>query len=168
MCDPWLRGNDERWIPSPQPEGVYELFVSDLMVNNYKSWNTAKVRMLFPDQVAERILATPLIGSVYEDKLVWEGEQNGCYSVKSGYKLAMQGIIRSDKFHVAGNWKEIWKAHAPHKARHLLWRLCRGCLPTRCRLLTRNVECEIHCPVCEEEAEDDVHTFFTCASARSS
>jgi hypothetical protein len=118
--------------------------------------------------VAERIIATPLIGSVYEDKLVWEGEQNGCYSVKSGYKLDMQGIIRSDKFHMAGNWNEIWKVHAPHKARHLLWRLCRGCLPTRCCLLTRNVQCEIHCPVCEEEAEDDVHTFFTCASARSS
>jgi hypothetical protein len=121
MYDPWLRGNGECWILSPQPEGVHNLFVSDLMVHNYKSWNIAKIRMLFLDQVAERIIATPLIGSVHEDKMVWEGEQNGCYSVKSGYKLAMQGIIRSDKFHVEGNWKEIWKAHAPHKARHLLW-----------------------------------------------
>ncbi|PNX78462.1 hypothetical protein L195_g034440, partial [Trifolium pratense] len=48
------------------------------------------------------------------------GGRNGCYSVKSGYKLAMQYIIRSDKYHV------------------------------------------------EEEVEDDVHTFFTCASALSS
>jgi hypothetical protein len=63
---------------------------------------------------------------------------------------------------------EIWKVHAPYKARHLLWRLCRGCLPTRCRLLERNVDCDIHCPLCEEEVEDDVHIFFTCASARSS
>jgi hypothetical protein len=55
--------------------------------------------------------------------MVWEGERNGCYSVKSGYKLAMQCIIRSDKYHVEGDWQEIWKAHAPHKARHLLWRL---------------------------------------------
>jgi hypothetical protein len=38
--------------------------------------------MLFPKQMAERIIATPLIGSVYEDKMVYEGEQNGCYSVK--------------------------------------------------------------------------------------
>jgi hypothetical protein len=55
----------------------------------------------------------------------------------------MKGIICSDKFHVAGNWKENWKAHALHKARQLLWRFCRGCLPTRCRLLERNVDCEI-------------------------
>jgi hypothetical protein len=38
--------------------------------------------MLFPKQMAERIIATPLIGSVHEDKMVYEGERNGCYSVK--------------------------------------------------------------------------------------
>ncbi|PNX83667.1 ribonuclease H, partial [Trifolium pratense] len=65
MSDPWLHGNRERWILSLQPK----------------------------DHVAKRIIVTPLIGSVYEDKMVWEGEQNGCYSVKSGYKLAMQHII---------------------------------------------------------------------------
>ncbi|MCH89277.1 putative ribonuclease H protein, partial [Trifolium medium] len=168
MSDPWLRGNGERWIPSPQPEGMYNLFVRDLMVDNYKAWNVTKIRMLFPVQVAERIIATPLIGSVYVDKMVWEEERNGCYSVKSGYKLAMQCIFRNDKYHVKGNWKEIWKAHAPHKARHLLWRLCRGCIPTRCRLLERHVDCDVHCPLCEDEVEDDVHVFFTCASAQFS
>ncbi|XP_045797989.1 uncharacterized protein LOC123892220 [Trifolium pratense] len=117
------------------------------MVDNYKAWNIAKIRMLFPYHVVERNMATPLIGSVYEDKLY---------------------IIRSDKYHVEGNWKEMWKSHAPHKERRLFWRLCRGCLPTRCRLFERNVDCEIQCPLCEEEVEDDVHTFFTRASALSS
>ncbi|CAJ2644561.1 unnamed protein product [Trifolium pratense] len=168
MTDPWLRGNGERWIPSPQPEGMYNLFVRDLMIDDYKAWNVTKIRMLFPVQVAERIIATPLIGSVYVDKMVWEEERDGCYSVKSGYKLAMKCIFRTDKYHVKGNWKEIWKAHAPHKARHLLWRLCRGCIPTRRRLLERHVDCDVHCPLCEDEVEDDVHAFFTCASAQSS
>jgi hypothetical protein len=52
------------------------------MVENYKAWNIAKISMLFPDHVARRIIASPLIGLVYEDKMVWEGERNGCYSVK--------------------------------------------------------------------------------------
>ncbi|CAJ2668628.1 unnamed protein product [Trifolium pratense] len=104
MSDPWLRGNGERWIPSPQPEGMYNLFVRDLMVDNYKAWNVSKIRMLFPVQVAERIIATPLIGSVYVDKMVWEEERNGCYSVKSGYKLAMKCIFRNDKYHVKVSW----------------------------------------------------------------
>ncbi|GAU16862.1 hypothetical protein TSUD_368110 [Trifolium subterraneum] len=80
----------------------------------------------------------------------------------------MRYIIGSDKYHVAGNWNGIWKAQAPHKARHLLWRLCRGCLPTRYRLLERRVECNPNCPVCDEEIEDELHIFFRCAVARDS
>ncbi|GAU22461.1 hypothetical protein TSUD_123480 [Trifolium subterraneum] len=72
------------------------------------------------------------------------------------------------KHHVAGNWNGIWKAQAPHKARHLLWRLCRGCLPTRYRLLERRVECNLNCPVCDVEIEDEIHIFFMCAVARDS
>ncbi|GAU46081.1 hypothetical protein TSUD_239680 [Trifolium subterraneum] len=118
--------------------------------------------------VAEKILETPLVSSVREDKVVWEEERNGCYSVKSGYKLTMRYIIGSDKYHIMGNWNGIWKAQAPHKARHLLWRLCRGCLPTRSRLLERRVECTLDCPVCDEEIEDELHIFFRCVVARDS
>ncbi|GAU19540.1 hypothetical protein TSUD_303530 [Trifolium subterraneum] len=80
----------------------------------------------------------------------------------------MRYIIGSDKYHVAGNWNDIWKAQAPYKARHLLWRLCRGCLPTRYRLLERRVECTLNCLVCDEEIEDELHIFFRCAVARDS
>ncbi|GAU22925.1 hypothetical protein TSUD_326970, partial [Trifolium subterraneum] len=87
MHDPWLRGSANRWVPSPQPAGVYQLFVRDLLHENYKAWNVAKVRNLFSKDVAEKILETPLVSSVREDKVVWDEERNGCYSVKSGYKL---------------------------------------------------------------------------------
>ncbi|GAU30882.1 hypothetical protein TSUD_15680 [Trifolium subterraneum] len=168
MHDPWLRGSADRWVPSPQPAGVYQLSVRDLLHENYKAWNIAKVRNLFSRDAAKRILETPLVSSVREDKVVWEEERNGCYSVKSGYKIAMRYIIGSDKYHVAGNWNGIWKAQAPHKARHLLWRLCRGCLPTRCRLLERRVECNPNCPVCDVVTEDELHIFFRCVVARDS
>ncbi|GAU41787.1 hypothetical protein TSUD_137160 [Trifolium subterraneum] len=162
MHDPWLRGSANRWVPSPQLAGVYQLSVRDLLHENYKAWNIAKVRNLFSKDAAEKILETPLVSSVREDKVVWEEERNRCYSVKSWYKLAMRYIIGSDKYHVVGNWNGIWKAQASHKARHLLWRLCRGCLPTRSRLLERRVECTLNCPVCDEEIEDELHIFFRC------
>ncbi|GAU21365.1 hypothetical protein TSUD_189520 [Trifolium subterraneum] len=168
MHDPWLRGSANRWVSSPQPAGVYQLSVRDLLHDNYKAWNIVKVRNLFSRDVAEKILETPLVSSVREDKVVWDEERNGCYSVKSGYKLVMRYLIGSDKYHVLGNWNGIWKAQAPHKARHLLWRLCRGCLPTRSRLLERRVECTLNCPVCDEEIEDELHIFFRCAVARDS
>ncbi|GAU19619.1 hypothetical protein TSUD_383140, partial [Trifolium subterraneum] len=168
MHDPWLRGSANRWVPLPQPAGVYQLSVRDLLHENYKAWNIVKVRNLFSRDVSEKILETPLVSSVREDKVVWEEERNGCYSVKSGYKLAMRYLIGSDKYHVMGNWNGIWKAQAPHKARRLLWRLCRGCLPTRSRLLERRVKCTLNCPVCDEEIEDELHIFFRCAVARDS
>jgi hypothetical protein len=36
MSDPWLRGDDGGWIPSPQVQGVHNLLVNDLMVSNLK------------------------------------------------------------------------------------------------------------------------------------
>ncbi|GAU27012.1 hypothetical protein TSUD_313740 [Trifolium subterraneum] len=136
MHDPWLRGSSNRWVPSPQPAGVYQLSVRDLLHDNYKAWNIAKVRNLFSKDVAEKILETPLVSSVREDKVVWEEERN--------------------------------MSQAPHKARHLLWCLCRGCPLTRSRLLERRVECTLNCPVCDEEVEDELHIFFRCAVARDS
>ncbi|GAU12587.1 hypothetical protein TSUD_131970 [Trifolium subterraneum] len=168
MHDHWLRGSANRWVPSPQPAGVYQLSVRELLDENYKAWNIVKVRNLFSRDVAEKILETPLVRSVREDKVVWEEERNECYSMKSGYKLAMRYLIGSDKYHVMGNWNGIWKVQAPHKARHLFWRLCRGCLPTPSRLLERRVECTLNCPVCDEEIEDELHIFFRCAVARDS
>ncbi|KAK2441576.1 hypothetical protein QL285_012858 [Trifolium repens] len=88
MYDPWLRGCDNRWVPSSQPAGVYGLFVKNLLRENYKAWDIAKVQNLFSGDAVERILATSLVGLVTEDTMVWE-ERNRYYSVKSGYKLAM-------------------------------------------------------------------------------
>ncbi|GAU48531.1 hypothetical protein TSUD_98640 [Trifolium subterraneum] len=84
MHDPWLRGSANRWVPSPQPAGVYQLSVRDLLHDNYKAWNIVKVQNLFSRDVAEKIMETPLVSSVREDKVVWDEERNGCYSVKSG------------------------------------------------------------------------------------
>ncbi|GAU48559.1 hypothetical protein TSUD_182070 [Trifolium subterraneum] len=166
MYDPWLRGNGDRWVSSPQVECVYDLFVKDLLLENYKAWDIAKIQNLFIGLVVKEIIATPLISSVKEDKMVWEEERNGCYSVKFGYNLAMRCIFHSNKHHVDGNWNDIWKAQSPHKTRHLLWRLCRGCLPTRVRLTQRYVDCELNCPVCDDEVEDAIHMFFGCVATR--
>ncbi|GAU37348.1 hypothetical protein TSUD_395300 [Trifolium subterraneum] len=108
MHDPWLRGSANRWVPSPQPAGVYQLSVRDFLHENYKAWNIAKVRNLFSKDVAEKILETPLVSSVREDKVVWEEERNGCYSVKSGYKLAMRYIIEDVSRLVLDCWKGEW------------------------------------------------------------
>jgi len=82
-------------------------------------------------------------------------ERNGSYTVKTGYKLAMMELLHTDRFHVVGEWHKIWMVNSPHKARNLLWRISRGCIPTRLRLQSRHVQCEVICPWCDTTVEDD-------------
>ncbi|XP_058759792.1 uncharacterized protein LOC131633093 [Vicia villosa] len=53
---------------------------------------------------------------------------------------------------------------APPRVKHLLWRICRGCLPSRIRLRQHYVQCTPECPVCEDMDEEDWHVFFGCST----
>ncbi|XP_058764318.1 uncharacterized protein LOC131637728 [Vicia villosa] len=108
------------------------------------------------------------IKDVKEDRLIWNEEQNGEYSVKSGYKI-WNGLHSNTQFHnTEGRWKSIWSISAPPRAKHLLWRICKECLPTRTKLQQRHVQCPSVCPWCEGEDEDDWHIFFACVSITQS
>nr|ABO80475.1 probable reverse transcriptase At2g02650 -, related [Medicago truncatula] len=92
-------------------------------------------------------------------------ECNGRYTINTGYKIAMMELLHTDRFHVEEEWKRIWKVNSHHKARNLLWRICRGCVPTRLRLQSRHVQCEVICPSCDTVVEDDWHAFVGCTVA---
>lgn len=44
---------------------------------------------------------------------------------------------------------------------------CRGCLPTRARLLDKGVNCPSTCAMCEESYEDATRVLFDCPKARN-
>jgi len=90
--------------------------------------------------MVQTILDTPLLREVQNDRIAWMMERNRRYSVKTGYKLAMMELLHTDRFHVEGEWHRIWKVNSPHKARNLLWRICRECAPTRLQLQSRHVQ----------------------------
>jgi len=77
-------------------------------------------------------------------------------------------LLHTDRFHVEGEWHILWKVNSPHKARNLLWRICRECVPTRLRLQSQHVQCEMICPWCDTAVEDDCHAFVGCTVARES
>jgi ribonuclease HI len=166
MSDPWLRGNDGAWIPSPHVQGVHNLFVNDLMVPNMRVWDKGKIESIFPMHIACCILKIPLFGTLDDDKLVWVDNSNGLYSVKSGYKIMLNitGLVH-DQVNQQEGWKDLWNIRTPPKAKNLLWRISRGCLPTRLRLQDKRVNCPLSSPLCNQENEDDWHVFFTCETS---
>ncbi|KAK2416612.1 hypothetical protein QL285_038996 [Trifolium repens] len=155
MSDPWLRGNDSALIPSPQIQGVHNLNVNELILPNMKVWDKNKIESIFPFHIAQWILEIPLFDSLVDDKLVWVDNTNGYYSVKIGYKIMMNVTGRTNGEHQQDNWPSLWKILAPPKAKHLLWRISRECLPTRMRLQEKRVPCPMLCPLCNQENEDD-------------
>jgi len=64
-----------------------------------------------------------------------------------------------------GYWTGIWNLKVPPKVKNLLWRICRGYLPTRVRLLDKGVNCPTNCASCDSAHEDLAHVFFVCPFA---
>ncbi|KAL8101648.1 hypothetical protein AgCh_033517 [Apium graveolens] len=65
---------------------------------------------------------------VEEDKLFWNLEESGNYSVKSAYRLlqVQKGLWRTE--YNDNLWKRIWRIKAPPKVLNLVWRALSGCL----------------------------------------
>jgi hypothetical protein len=120
MGDPWLRELDGRWVTSPQNQGVHNLYLQHLMLPNSKQWDVVKIKSLFSDQEAKKILAVPLLNTVEVDKLIWNEENDGIYSVRSGYRKLMKEKYLSIGPRGRDGWSSLWKIQAPPKAKHLL------------------------------------------------
>jgi hypothetical protein len=166
MCGPWLRGEDKLWVQSPQPQSMYDLYVNDLLLQGMKCWDSHKIHSLFSETVAEHILNTPFFVEVKEDRLVWNYENHGNYMVKSGYKNYIKSKAVEDNARVEGAWSSLWRVAAPPKTKHLLWRICRGCLPTRVRLRGSYVPWPSECPLRVHNEEDDWHILFGCSESQ--
>jgi hypothetical protein len=150
-----VKGNDGVWIPSPQIQGVHNLNDNDLILPNMKVWDKNQIESIFPLHIAQQILEIPSLDSFVDDKLVWVDNTNGHCSVKSGYKIMMNVTGKTDGEYQQDNWPSLRKILAPPKAKHLLWRISKGFLPTRMRSLEKRVPCPMLYPLCNQENEDD-------------
>ncbi|PNY00873.1 ribonuclease H [Trifolium pratense] len=153
MNEPWLRGCENCWVSAPQNQNMYQLTVQQLMIPNTKRWDANKIHSLFSEAVAQNMLVVPLLEQIHDDKQIWKEERDGIYSVRSGYRKMMR---EKDLWCRTSNqmaWGLLWKIQAPPKSKHLIWRICKECLPTRTRLQSRYVSCPLECPLCSQEEE---------------
>ncbi|PNY09255.1 ribonuclease H [Trifolium pratense] len=142
MNEPWLKKEDGKWMQSPQEQGVSSLHVNQLMLANGKVWDNNK-------------------------RINWCGMMICMKIIMSGYNMLLQPKIGAVTAQGREDWKALWKIHAPPKTKHLMWRICKGCLPTRLRLKDRNVQCPLSCPICENDAENDWNFLYECENSRN-
>jgi ribonuclease HI len=165
MYHPWLANGD---CITPLHTGGAHFrtgSVSDLVDPHTKVWRQDLISHLFDEPTTDAILSTPLFPQVLVDALNWSGERNGQYSVRSAYRIHTETITSAAHLYRPGPWSSIWKLKVPPKVKNLVWRVCRSCLPTQARLLSRGVQCPAHCVLCNEGEEDSTHILFTCPYA---
>ena len=141
----WSIGNgqnvriwDDRWLPtpksfkvvSPRPQELNGTMVESLLDRVAGGWNKNLVRDMFLPFESEAILSIPISLSFPEDSLLWAWTQNGRYTVRSGYKVACNGLLEQRGKLEGGEasnpkkWKEfwslIWGLNCPSKIKHFM------------------------------------------------
>jgi len=165
LNEPWLPNGECIRSDIPGAHFVSNLNINSLMNLHDKSWNEYAVRQVFSVDIADKILNTPLISQFDGDRIIWKAERNRRYSVRSAYRLCVSELVDSSYLWRPGYWPGIWNLQVPPKVKNLIWRICKGCLPTRVRLLDKGVHCPTNCASCDSEYEDFAHVFFACPFA---
>ena len=86
----------DKWIPtsvsfkvvSPRGSSNNVEWVSNLIDTETRSWDTTKVNSTFLPFEAQVILGIPINPQLLIDSLIWAWTPNGCFTVKSAYKVA--------------------------------------------------------------------------------
>uniref|UniRef100_A0A803NJN4 Reverse transcriptase zinc-binding domain-containing protein n=1 Tax=Cannabis sativa TaxID=3483 RepID=A0A803NJN4_CANSA len=85
----------------------------------------------------DRILSIPLSIFPTEDVLIWNGNNSGNYTVKSGYHFAafvadLQDASSTNNFEKW--WTKFWKLKLPTKLRIFVWKVFHNALPVAAEL----------------------------------
>lgn len=166
LNEPWLCDSKTLTLQTSQSPLAPNLVVSDLFAVGVKAWNGELVRELFSPCEAEKILATPLVDVVSEDKHIWNLRKDRLYSVKSCYRSCMDTLTDLSSLKLEGDWLMIWKLNVPPKVKSFARRACRDVVPSRINLQMYGVSCPSICIICGHDLEMQCHILLQCANSR--
>ncbi|KAK3199023.1 hypothetical protein Dsin_022438 [Dipteronia sinensis] len=149
-----------------QPRGP-----KDARERNSYGWDSAKLRHLLLPIDRDFVRSIPVSWSGGHDSLSWHYDRNGCYSVKSGYRVALQRKLQAAAFSSSSSpsqkwWSSLWSFNVLPKVRIFIWRVCLNAVPSLANLRSRKVVADPWCPRCGVEVESGGYAFFWCGGAR--
>lgn len=123
-------------------------------------WRVDVLKEVFGESEAAHIVGIPLSSELCEDKLVWNAEKDGEFSVKYVYHHLVS-IIRISSHGLSSSvdasfQKLLWKAHVSSRIKEFLWRLVKNILPTRSSVCKKGFSIDSYFP------------FFHCCPESSS
>ncbi|CAN1156856.1 Putative ribonuclease H protein At1g65750, partial [Linum perenne] len=158
----WLPDKENFFMEALVINGIEDMTAKDLLIPGLKEWDAELLGELFGQRDVSEILSISIKQSNLEDKRIWGLSRNGEYTVRSGYRVAMERIFDQSQHHVQGNWTELWNVEAPPCVKVLLWRVTRNVLPNRMALQQRRILIPEACCTCGRELENNWHLFLYC------
>ena len=89
--DHWLPHENHDRVLSPIGVHFPEIRVSSLIDEELRFWKTEVIDQMFLPFEANIVKAIPLSLTRSSDVIFWSRTRNGVYSIKTGYKLLMEG-----------------------------------------------------------------------------
>lgn len=164
------------WVPShpPRPSrsngnGYFFNTVDQLLNENGSGWSEEKLRQIFIDEDVTTILEIKVSSKADMDLLGWHYNDDGIYTVKSGYWLSTHLPEMPTVQPIPGDVllkQKIWKLQVPSKIHHFLWKVLSSSLATGSNLKSRHILNEDQCQRCCQAEETEKHIFFDCSYAQ--
>ncbi|KAF7804806.1 uncharacterized protein G2W53_043917 [Senna tora] len=114
--DPWIPSDVPLVLQRPDHIASENELVSDLLTENGTEWDDEKLRARFDDNTYIRIKSIPPDTDQGEDRWVWERDNKGIYSVKTGYRCVLAEVwsgfelgLDIDEGATMRFWKRMWK-----------------------------------------------------------
>ena len=126
------------------------------------------IRSAFLPFEADAILKIPLSRNLPDDKLIWMGNNQGEFTVKSAYHITHYMVETKEEVENSiGDpfkplWKNLWCLKLPAKVKIFTWRACINGLPTMEKVCSRGISTSTECPICGKELETVHHALLLC------
>lgn len=142
-----------------------DLMVSDLLTRGTREWNSSLVENILPE-LKDHILKLRPSVLRKQDTYVWPLQQNGEYSVKSGYYSTFLSTDQTTGAPIVKEkWKKlIWTRDTSPKLKYFLWKVGANALPTGENLRKRGMLLNNTCIRCGAPETID-HILFHCQFA---
>ncbi|XVF84856.1 hypothetical protein PTKIN_Ptkin17bG0073100 [Pterospermum kingtungense] len=118
--DPWLRCDQNFFIESSLDDEFGDLRVCDLFVLGHKEWDVELINGVFKERDAIEIVSIPLYSSWSANQRLWHFSKTGSYSIKSGFRIAMDQLLSNGDERVAGSWDKLWSLVVPPKVMEVM------------------------------------------------
>uniref|UniRef100_A0A803P267 Reverse transcriptase domain-containing protein n=1 Tax=Cannabis sativa TaxID=3483 RepID=A0A803P267_CANSA len=162
--EPWLSLEENPFITSTHPV-LDSAVVGNLMEIGSGSWDMELLQDVFNNRDIASITAVPILQVAAVDSFTWHFELSGTYSVKSAFHLLQKEKGAWDTVEASKFWNELWRLKIPPKIKNLIWRRRTNCLPTKVQLITKRVQVDSLCPVCDSHNETIMHVLAFCPIA---